>query len=243
VATANDVIEQCAHLETEFSLDQRAHAKSEFPAWRRSPSEELANTVTHGFGLVLAIVGSQLMGSVLVSNTSRWMMTGVVLYLISLVAVYAMSTLSHCATSVKWKSMFRQLDQGFIYLLIVATYTPFSIAYLHGPVWTALLVGMWGVALHGFVTKVFFARRIESVSVASYVMLGWVPIVAVPTLIREAPNGAFNLIIAGGICYTVGTLFLIYDERVRHFHAAWHLCVIAGSACHFFSMLVFVLGA
>ncbi len=222
-------------------MEQCAEFKSDFPAWRRSASEELANTVTHGFGLVLAVAGAQLMTGNLLAMSNRLMIAGCTAYLFSLVAVYAMSTLSHSATSVKWKSLFRQLDQGFIYLLIVATYTPFSLAYLHGTVWTILLVGMWFVALHGFVTKVFFAHRIESVSVASYVMLGWVPIVAVPTLMREAPAGAFQLIIAGGICYTIGTLFLIYDERVRHFHAAWHLCVIAGSACHFYSLLFFVL--
>jgi hemolysin III len=71
-------------------------------------------------------------------------------------------------------------------------------------------------------------------------ILGWVPIVAVPTLMRSAPSGAFEMIVGGGICYTAGILFLIYDERVKHFHAVWHLCVIAGSTCHFCGLLNYV---
>ena len=85
------------------------------------------------------------------------------LYVISLMAVYAMSTLSHSATSVRWKWLFRQLDQAFIYLLIVATYTPYSLAFLHGWHWDALLGLMWCVAIVGFVLKTFFAHRVEAV--------------------------------------------------------------------------------
>jgi len=226
----------------ESRMDAGVHLKVELPAWRRSSSEEFANVATHGMGLVLAVVGARLMIEGLRPHGDKWMIVGCAIYLFNLVAVYAMSTLSHYATSLQWKSLFRQLDQGFIYLLIAGTYTPFSLAYLHGSLWFALLCVMWTVALIGFTTKVFFAHRVESVSVASYIFLGWLPIVSVPTLLRTAPAGAFAAIIAGGVCYTVGTLFLIYDERVRHFHAAWHLWVIAGSACHFMGLLVFVVG-
>jgi hemolysin III len=89
--------------------------------------------------------------------------------------------------------------------------------------------------------KVFFAHRVDSVSVAAPFLLGWVPVVAIPTLLRTAPSGAYDLIIGGGVFYTVGTLFLINDERVKHFHAVWHLCVIAGSTCHFLGLLNYVL--
>jgi hemolysin III len=99
---------------------------------------------------------------------------------------------------------------------------------------------MWVAALVGFVAKVFFAHRTEAVSVVSYVALGWVPALAAPELVRTVPAAALWSMFLGGVCYTVGTLFLMYDERVRHFHAAWHLCVIAGSACHFVGILEFV---
>jgi len=103
-----------------------------------------------------------------------------------------------------------------------------------------LLGTMWAVAIVGFVAKIFFAHRVEAVSVASYVFLGWMPILALPVLWRSAPPGAIGAMIAGGLCYTTGTLFLMYDERVRHFHAMWHLFVIAGSTCHFMGILNFV---
>jgi hemolysin III len=186
------------------------------------------------------VIGALVMAGSVAADGDAWRIVGCGVYLASLVTVYAMSTLSHTVRSPSWKLLFRRLDQGFIYLLIAATYTPFSLAYLRGGVWWALLAAMWGVALVGFVAKVFFAHRVEAVSVASYIVLGWMPIVAAQTMIRVMPIGALWWGLAGGVCYTVGTLFLVNDERVRHFHAVWHLCVIAGSACHFLGILIFV---
>jgi hemolysin III len=213
--------------------------ESDLPAWYRSAEDELLNTITHGFGFILAVVGAQMLTANLLAQTNRWLVVGGLMYLVSLVGVYAMSALSHGATDLTWKTRFRQLDQGFIYLLIVGTYTPYSLAYLHGPIWMAVLGGMWIVAILGFITKVFLAHRVDSVSIVSYLVLGWIPIVSVPTLLREAPVGAFNLIIGGGVCYTIGVMFLVNDRK-KHFHATWHLCVVAGSACHFYGLLGFV---
>lgn len=210
--------------------------------WLRSPSDELVNAATHALGLVLAIVGALIMAASVWQQDDLWRVVGCAVYLASLMAVYAMSTLSHSATTLRWKLLFRRLDQGFIYLLIVATYTPFSLAYLRTGIWWLLLGAMWAVAIAGFVAKVFFAHRVHAVSTASYILLGWMPIVAAPALLRTLPVGALWWMLCGGICYTVGTLFLINDQRVRHFHAVWHLCVIAGSVCHFLGILVFVVG-
>lgn len=214
----------------------------DLPAWNRSATDELVNAATHAIGLVLAIVGALVMAQGVLMNDDAWRGLGCGVYLASLVAVYAMSTLSHSATSPRWKSLFRRLDQGFIYVLIVATYTPFSLAYLHDVRWWLLLGAMWLVAILGFAAKVFFAHRVEAVSLASYILLGWMPVLAAPALLQWVPAGALWSMLGGGICYTAGTLFLVYDERVRHFHALWHLCVIAGSACHFLGILVFVVG-
>jgi hemolysin III len=100
-----------------------------------------------------------------------------------------------------------------------------------------LLAVIWAIALAGFVSKVFLAHRVHLVSVAPYVFLGWLPVVAAPALVHAMPMNIFWWMLVGGLFYTVGTLFLIYDARVRHFHAVWHLCVIAGSACHFCGIL------
>lgn len=217
-----------------------AHIQSDVPVWQRSSEDELVNAATHAFGFLLAIVGALVMTSGVAAQGDRRLILGCGAYLVSLVAVYAMSTLSHGATSLRWKSLFRQLDQGFIYLLIVGTYTPFALAYLRGGLWWVLLAGMWTVALFGFATKLFYTHRDEAVSVTSYVVLGWMPIVTIPTLLQTAPMGVFWSIMAGGLCYCVGVVFLMFDERVRHFHAVWHICVIAGSACHFLGMFAFV---
>ena len=210
---------------------------------RSSHGEELVNALTHGFGLLLSVSGAILMAFALYSQVDPWRRIGCAVYVASLIAVYATSTLSHSFATPRWRSFFRSLDQGFIYLLIAATYTPISLAYLRTGVWWGLLGAVWSIALYGFITKVFFAHRVEAVSIWSYILLGWLPILSVPKLmtIVDSYNG-FWLMLAGGLCYTVGTVFLICDHKVRHFHALWHLFVIAGSTFHFLAILFFVAG-
>jgi hemolysin III len=214
----------------------------EWSPWQRSDADELVNAATHGLGLVLAVIGAAVMAGSVLRTADAASTIGCGVYLASLVAVYAMSTLSHSAKSPKWKLRFRQLDQGTIFLLIAATYTPFAISYLPSGPWWLLVAAIWAVALAGFVSKVFFAHRVELVSVAPYVLLGWMPAVSARTIIQTMPAEILWWLLIGGICYTIGTLFLIYDARVRHFHAVWHLCVIAGSACHFCGILFAVSG-
>ena len=223
-------------------MNQVACQRPDFPAWRRTLAEERVNAATHGAAFITSVLGALIMAPGIMPNRDAGLVIGCGVYLLSLIAVYASSTLSHSSSSIRWKSFFRRLDQGCIYLLIVATYTPFSLAYLRGGLWLTVLLAMWGVAIFGFVAKLFFAHRVESVTVTSYVFLGWITIIAIPSLWRSAPIGAVESMIAGGLCYTIGTVFLIYDEQVRHFHAVWHLLVIAGSACHFLGILVFVVG-
>jgi hemolysin III len=221
-------------------MEQSAQLRQEFPAWRRTSEEETVNAITHGLGFAISVAGSVAMMSAVLATGNLELSVGCGLYLISLMAVYAMSTLSHSPTSFGLKLLFRQLDQAFIYLLIVGTYTPFALAYLHGWHWNVLMVAMWAVALSGFVAKVFFSHQVHAVPVSSYVFLGWMPIVAIPSIWLAAPSGVFDAIVAGGGFYMLGTYFLVRDDKVRHFHAIWHLCVMAGSACHFLGIYVFV---
>jgi len=211
-----------------------------YPVLQRTPAEELANTVTHGLGLVLSLLGALVMVANVLGQGDAWRLVGCGVYLASLVAVYAMSTLSHSCTSPRWKGVFRALDQGFIYLLIAATYTPFSLAYLRTTPWWLLLGAIWTVALFGFLSKVVFAHRIDAVSLWTYLVLGWMPVIAAPALIEIVSMTAFWWMLVGGVCYTLGTVFLMNDERFRMFHAVWHLLVIAGSTCHFLAILMFV---
>ena len=210
----------------------------ELPVWQRSTAEELVNAGTHAIGLVLALTGTLVMAGDVLDTGSLSSILACGVYLVSLMTVYAMSTMSHWARSTRWKRLFRRLDQGTIFMLIAATYTPFSIRYLQGSWWTLLLAVMWIVALLGFVSKVFFARGVELVSTVPYVLLGWMPLLAAPAILEVMPADVFSWMLIGGVCYTLGTLFLIYDQRIRHFHAVWHLFVIAGSACHFYGIVL-----
>jgi hemolysin III len=207
--------------------------------WSTDP-EEVANTITHGLGFLLSILGAIALMIWVLRQGDGWRVLGCTIYASSLVAVYAMSTLSHICLAPKLKRFFQTLDQGFIYLLIVGTYTPFSMAFLRTGPWWLFLAIMWTIAMFGFLSKILLAHRIDAVSVWIYVLLGWMPIAAASSLVGLVPDAGLWWILIGGLCYTVGTVFLIFDHRVSHFHALWHLFVIAGSACHFFVILLCV---
>lgn len=208
-------------------------------ATQLSREEEFANFVTHGIGFVLSLAGVTVMTAVL-GQGNAWRMAGCSIYLASLIGVYLMSTLSHSFESPRLRSFFRALDQGTIYLLIAATYTPFSMAYLHSPMWFVLLAIVWAIALWGFCSKVFFAHRIESVSMWPCIVLGGIPFISIPSLIGVVSIAALWWMLLGVACYTLGLVFWLNDHRVRHFHAVWHVLVMAGSACHFIGILLFV---
>ena len=204
-----------------------------------SSNEEFANFVTHGIGLVLSLAGVAVMVAVL-GNGDSWRVAGCSIYLASLIGVYLMSTLSHTFESPRLRSFFRALDQGTIYLLIAATYTPFSMAYLHSTFWFVLLAIVWTVAFWGFFSKVFFSHRLESVSMWPCIVLGGIPFVSLPALMGVVSIAALWWMLLGIACYTFGLVFWMNDHRVRHFHAVWHVLVIAGSTCHFVGILLFV---
>lgn len=206
----------------------------------RSPLEERLNMVTHGIGFVLAVVGAIALTFTVWQYGDMWRIAGCMIYVASLVGVYAASTLSHSCRSLPRKTFFRALDQGFIYLLIVATYTPFSLAYLRTPLWWTLLAAMWGIAIFGFFAKLFYFHRVHAITIWGYIALGWLPVVSATALTGVAPAAALWLMLLGGICYTLGTLFLLFDHRAYYLHALWHLSVIAGSACHFLAIWLFV---
>jgi hemolysin III len=119
----------------------------------------------------------------------------------------------------------------------VATYTPFGLAYWRTGAGWMLLGGLWTAAFLGFFSKVALAHRVHNISMWTYVALGWLPLIAVPWLRNNVPVDSGWWMISGAGCYLLGTFFLFYDARVRHFHAIWHLLVIAGSVCHFLGIL------
>ncbi|QDU98501.1 hemolysin-III related [Lignipirellula cremea] len=203
-------------------------------------SEEFVNTATHGTGLILSLVGTAyLMPSVIAHGDMRQILACLA-FCLSMNAVYAASTLSHGVQEPNWKRVFRIWDQGLIYLMIAGGYTPLSVSFLGHSESFWMLTLVWMVAIGGFLSKIFFSHRIDGISIWLYVALGWIPAMSINSIIATAPAGALTLIVAGGVCYTVGVFFLIMDRREYHFHAIWHLLVIAGSACHFAAVLEYV---
>jgi len=210
---------------------------SEF-SWR-SLSEESLNCITHAFGVILSVVGAWIMVGAL-GHGNPWRVAGCTIYLASLIGLYTMSTLSHTFQTPRRRSFFRALDQGTIYLLIAGSYTPFSLAYLRTELWWALLAVIWIVALYGLLSKVVFAHRVEAVSMWPCLLLGALPMLSIPTLVGMLPIGALWWMMVGVLSYVAGLWFWLNDGRARHYHAVWHLLVIAGSACHFAGILLFV---
>jgi hemolysin III len=206
----------------------------------RSFAEEAVNSLTHGVGLILSLVGGGILLARVMSQPHTWRLIGCCVFATALVTVYAASTLSHAVPRPAWRRAFRILDQGCIYLLIVGTYTPFALEYLRFGWWWLFLLLMWTAALIGFLSKLLFLHRIDAVTIWSYVLLGWLPIIPAWVYLGLVPWGALTWIFVGGLCYTAGTVFLVLDHRRFHFHAIWHLFVIAGSVCHFSAVFLFV---
>jgi hemolysin III len=182
-------------------------------------SEEFANCLTHGGGLLFAVVGAAILFNAVAENANDALRVGCRIYALALVAVYATSTLSHLFENPVRRHFFRRLDQGVIFLFIAGNFTPFAIAYLYDETRWILLAIMWAAALIGFCSKVFWGHRVESTAVMPYLALGWFPVTAIEPILRSLPTDGIIWCVAGGMCYTVGTVFLTFDTRVRYFHA------------------------
>jgi len=198
--------------------------------------EEIVNTITHGFGLVLSLVGTAgIIAAARSLHLGLAISCGV--YAIMLVVVFAVSTLSHAVQQPRSKHLLRAWDQGVIYLLIAGTFTPFACLHMSSYTLWLVLGGTWGTALVGFLSKVVLEYRVVDFKAHSYVLLGWVPALTMMHLVSFA---CLTWMAVGGLLFTAGTLFLALDRQYRFFHATWHLFVIAGSVCHYYAIMTFV---
>jgi len=195
--------------------------------------EETANLITHAGGFLLAVVGAIYLLNAIAGNSNGLLVFGCWVYALGLVAVYGASSLSHMFANPSRRSFFRRVDQGVIFLFIASCFTPFAIVYLHGNVWMTLLGVMWVVALIGFCSKLFWGYRVEATAVTHYLVLGWLPVTAAEPILRSLSMGGFFWSLGGGLCFTIGTIFLWNDSKHPSFHPIWHLLVVAGSYCHY----------
>ena len=203
---------------------------------REMAREEIANTISHGLGLVLALVALPvLVLSAMRAGDVRFLI-GVSVFGATMILLYLASTLYHSTTHEAAKGMFRMFDHTAIFLLIAGTYTPFALGVLRGPWGWSMLAAVWTLAIVGIVLKVIARTRHSRISIALYVVMGWMAIVAVKPMFALIPMPGILLIFAGGIAYTGGLAFFA-AQRIRYNHFIWHLFVIAGTICHFFAVL------
>jgi hemolysin III len=200
---------------------------------------EWFNSISHLIGAVAALVGLVIVVVVAAQQGDPWKIVSFSVYGFTLFSLYTISTLYHSVQG-RAKRIFRKLDHLSIYFLIAGTYTPFTLVTLRG-VWGWTIFGIiWGLALFGLVLEALPQKGNRVLSMVVYVLMGWLVLVALKPLLAALPTAGFLWLLVGGICYTGGLAFFFFDEKVRHFHGIWHLFVLAGSICHYLTILFYV---
>jgi hemolysin III len=205
-----------------------------------SHAEEIANSVTHGFGMLLAIGGLAVLVGFASVHGNAWHITACSIFGVTLILSYAASTLYHSIPLPGAKRVLRLVDHAAIYLLIAGTYTPFTLINLRGPWGWSLFGTIWGIAILGVVLKVTVRGRVAGLSTALYLAMGWIIVIAAKPLLGSVAFGGLVLLLLGGLAYSAGIIFYAW-EKLPYNHAIWHLFVLAGSFCHFFAILLYVI--
>jgi len=205
-----------------------------------SLAEEIANSVTHGIGLLLALAALSVMVVFAALRGTAWHVVACSIYGTTLVLLFTASTLYHSLPWPRVKAVLKIIDHSAIYLVIAGTYTPFLLVPLRGPWGWSLFGVIWGLALAGIVFKIFYTGRFKLLSTLIYIGMGWIVVIAIRPLYVNLPMGGLLWLLAGGLFYTGGAIF--YMKRSIPFnHAIWHAFVLAGSLCHFISIMFFVI--
>ncbi len=202
--------------------------------------EEIANWVTHGVGLAASVVGLTLLIVLASLQGDAWHVVSFTVFGLTLLTLYTVSTLYHAQRGARAKLVFQKLDHAAIFLLIAGTYTPFLLTHLRGPWGWSLFGVIWGLCGAGAVFQFFSSERFRRVTTLGYIVLGWLIVVAFKPLLTHVPPGGLWLLLAGGLCYTIGVIFYRW-HRVRYHHAVWHAFVLGGSTCHYLAVLLFLL--
>jgi len=202
--------------------------------------EEIANSIVHGVGVVLSIAAlTMLIMFGAMSGSTAKLASGIV-YGVSLVLEYTASTLYHSFPWPRAKHVFKILDHCGIYLLIAGTYTPFCLVTLadEGGIWMFAIV--WGIAAVGIALEAFWTYRPRWLSALTYLAMGWLVVFSFGPLVENLDPTGVRLLAAGGLAYTVGTIFYVL-KRVPYMHMVWHLFVLAGSVLHFLAIALYVM--
>ena len=205
-----------------------------------TPKQELANRMTAGAGAVLVGFGTALLIVMACLKGNVWHVVSFSVYGGTLFLLYMTSTLYHYFRSQRVKKVFEVLDHSAIFLLIAGTYTPFTLVTLRGPWGWSLFGVVWGLGILGIVFKIFFIGRSRYLSTFLYIAMGWMVLLAFKPLYSTLPPGGMALLVLGGLCYSLGTVFY-HRDSFYYSHAIWHIFVLAGSLFHYFAILFYVL--
>ncbi|ASJ96673.1 MULTISPECIES: PAQR family membrane homeostasis protein TrhA [Shewanella] len=205
-----------------------------------SRSEELANAMSHGLGVlagILALIFSMMKGW---DSLSDLQLGGMLIYCLSIILLFLCSTLYHSVSDPKLKHKLKIADHCAIYLLIAGTYTPLMLIQLGSAEADGILLAIWCLALGGILFKTLFIHRFKIFSLVLYLVMGWLCVIVMKQLLEAMSTLGFQLLMAGGIFYSVGVIFYV-GKRIPYNHAIWHLFVLAGALSHFLCVYLTVL--
>lgn len=205
---------------------------------RYSLGEEIFSSVSHGVGALGAIAATVLVIVFAAINGNVMGVVGGAIYGATMIVLYTMSTLYHSLTNPKAKKVFRVIDHCSIFLLIAGTYTPYCLCTLWGNGGLGILIAIWTVAILGIVSNAIALEKVKNISLVLYVIMGLAIILRLPTLVKLLPLGGVVLMCVAGLVYILGIIF--YKLKIKYMHSIWHLFVLGGSVCFFFSILLYV---
>lgn len=200
---------------------------------------EKFNSISHLIGVILACVGASLLISASVVKADVYKIVAFSIYGAILIGLYLVSTIYHSVQG-RWKNVFRQMDYLSIYVMIAGSYTPFTLITLRGVWGWSLFAVIWSLALIGIIQEIYLGKKTRRYSLIIYLLMGWLIVIAIKPLIGALDPAGLWWLVAGGLSYTIGVIFFVMDEKVRHFHGVWHLFVMGGSICQFICLYLYV---
>jgi hemolysin III len=208
--------------------------------------EEIANAISHGLGVVLAIAALPILVIRAMHHGAAADVAAAAVFAATMILLYGVSTLYHALPSSLWqgraKALLLRMDHAAIYVFIAGSYTPFTLGVLHTGPGVTLLIAVWAAAAFGVAIKLLNRLRHRLVSTGLYLAMGWVVVFAAGPLMANVPPTGLALLVAGGLSYTLGAFVFLLDNRVKYSHFVWHLFVLGGSVCHFFAALWYAYG-
>jgi len=210
---------------------------SAYPEREQSKAEEIANSISHGIGLGLAIAGTPFLILYAAHHENVEFLVATSVFCATGIFLYLASTIYHALPSGATKQNFRIIEQSAIFLLIAGTYTPFTLGVLHGTLGWTLFGVIWTLAVAGVALKTVYKASHPNLFTALYLLMGWFIVIAIIPLLERIPTAGFIWLLAGGLSYTFGVVFFVLDSRLKYAHLIWHLFVIAGTVCHYFAIL------